>query len=145
MADEPTMTSSRPYLIRALYEWIVDNGMTPLILVDATLTGVEVPQAFVENGRIILNISMTAVQGLELGNVFVSFNGRFSGAAQEVIIPVNAIQAIYASETSAGMMFPDEDDDKPPVRQDDSTDGSSNNGDDDNTATGDRSHLRVIK
>lgn len=144
MSETRSMTSSRPYLIRALYEWIVDNGMTPLILVDATVAGVEVPQAFVENGRIILNISMTAVQGLELGDVFVSFSGRFSGAEREVIVPVTAVQAIYARETSAGMMFPDEEQGESVSGNDDSgTDGKDSETDD--GKTGDRSHLRVIK
>lgn len=136
-SETPAMTSSRPYLIRALYEWITDNGMTPLILVDATAPGVEVPQAFVDNGRIILNISMSAVQGLEIGDMFVSFRGRFGGAVQDVIVPVTAVQAIYARETSAGMMFPDE--------EDSASESADEHGGDTDGSAGDRSHLRVIK
>lgn len=136
-SETPAMTSSRPYLIRALYEWITDNGMIPLILVDATAPGVEVPQAFVDNGRIILNISMSAVQGLEIGDIFVSFRGRFGGAAQDVIVPVTAVQAIYARETSAGMMFPDE--------EDSASESADEHGGHTDVSAGDRSHLRVIK
>ena len=144
MAETPTMTSSRPYLIRALHEWIVDNGMTPLILVDATADGVEVPQAFVDNGKIILNVSMTAVQGLELGDTFISFKGRFSGAVQHVVVPVSAVQAIYARETSAGMMFPEEEQDSGATAgEDTATEGQDAATDSD--ASDSRPHLRVIK
>lgn len=143
MTETPTMTSSRPYLIRALHEWIVDNGMTPLILVNADAPGVEVPQAFVEDGKIILNVSMTAVQGLELGETFISFKGRFSGAVQEVVVPVTAVQAIYARETSAGMMFPDEDHAASAATAGEPDSGDDTDADDNNAAS--RSHLRVIK
>lgn len=139
MTETPTMTSSRPYLIRALYEWIVDNGMTSLILVDATADGVEVPQAFVDNGKIILNVSMTAVQGLELGDTFISFKGRFSGAVQHVVVPVSAVQAIYARETSAGMMFPEEDEEPGVTAGEDTADDSEAD------TSSSRPHLRVIK
>ncbi len=143
MTETPTMTSSRPYLIRALHEWIVDNGMTPLILVNANAPGVDVPQAFVEDGKIILNISMTAVQGLELGETFISFKGRFSGAVQEVVVPVTAVQAIYARETSAGMMFPDEDHAAGAVTAGEPDGDAAADADDNNAAS--RSHLRIIK
>jgi len=144
MAETPTMTSSRPYLIRALHEWIVDNGMTPLILVDAMADGVEVPQAFVDNGKIILNVSMTAVQGLELGDTFISFKGRFSGAAQHVVVPVSAVQAIYARETSAGMMFPEEEQDAG-VTPDEDTATEDGEATTESDTSGSRPHLRVIK
>jgi len=88
------MTSSRPYLIRALYEWIVDNGYTPYMLVDTALDVVEVPRAFVENGRIILNISPEATHSLVLGNEAVTFNARFSGTAMDVHVPVVSVLAI---------------------------------------------------
>ena len=108
------MTSSRPYLIRALYEWIVDNGFTPYMLVDTSLEMVEVPRAFVENGRIILNISPEATHSLVLGNEAVTFNARFSGTAMDVYVPVVSVLAIYARENGQGMMFGEQDDTTPP-------------------------------
>ncbi len=108
------MTSSRPYLIRALYEWIVDNGFTPYMLVDTSLDMVEVPRAFVENGRIILNISPEATHSLVLGNEAVTFNARFSGTAMDVYVPVVSVLAIYARENGQGMMFGEQDDTTPP-------------------------------
>jgi len=107
------MTSSRPYLIRALYEWIVDNGFTPYMLVDTALDVVEVPRAFVENGRIILNISPEATHSLVLGNEAVTFNARFSGTAMDVHVPVASVLAIYARENGQGMMFGEQDDTPP--------------------------------
>lgn len=110
------MTSSRPYLIRALHEWVVDNGMTPHILVNAEMEGVSVPHQFIENGKIVLNISPSSVVGLELGNEYVSFNARFSGSPTDIFLPVTAVVAIYARENGQGMVFGE--DDTPP------TDGS---------------------
>lgn len=107
------VTSSRPYLIRALYEWIVDNGFTPYMLVDTSQERVEVPSSFVENGRIILNISPEATHSLVLGNDAVTFNARFSGKAMDVHVPVASVLAIYARENGQGMMFGDQDDTPP--------------------------------
>jgi stringent starvation protein B len=103
------MTSNRPYLIRAIYEWIVDNGMTPHLLVNATLNGVVVPTQYVEEGRIVLNVGPTAVKGLELGNDWISFNARFRGTAMDVFVPPVAVLGVYARENGQGMLFPDED------------------------------------
>lgn len=102
------MTSSRPYLIRALYQWIVDNGMTPYILVDANSEGVVVPSEFVQDGKIVLNIAPMAVQSLILADDYVSFNARFSGRSMDLSIAVSAVQAIYAKENGQGMMFGEE-------------------------------------
>jgi stringent starvation protein B len=107
-ASATGMTSNRPYLIRAMYEWISDNGMTPYLLVDATLPEVEVPRQAVKDGRVVLNIAGQAVAGLELGNHVVRFMARFSGVSQSVQFPVAAVQAIYAQETGQGMMLPQE-------------------------------------
>jgi stringent starvation protein B len=109
------MTSSRPYLLRAIYEWIVDNGMTPQIVVDTTAAGVEVPRQYNENEKLILNIHPNAVKDLDLGQESVSFSARFSGAPFQVFIPVNAVKAVYAKENGKGLVFneePDEGDDK---------------------------------
>ena len=82
------MNSSRPYIIRAIYEWIVDNDCTPHLLVDVEVDGVEVPQAYVSDGQIVLNISPTAVVGLDMSNEYVAFNGRFGGVATDIIVPI---------------------------------------------------------
>jgi stringent starvation protein B len=102
------MTSNRPYLIRALYEWITDNGMTPYVIVDATRGGVQVPSEYVEEGRIVLNVGPTAVQGLSMTNQAIDFSARFGGHARHVHLPPDAVMGIYAQETSQGMLFPEE-------------------------------------
>ena len=102
------MTSTRPYLIRALYEWIEDNGLTPHILVDATAPGVIVPKQHVREGQIVLNINQAAVRDLRLGNDWIEFSARFGGVARAVQIPVPAVQAIYARENGQGMAFGDD-------------------------------------
>ncbi len=109
-------TSSRPYFIRAVYEWLADNSLTPHIMVNANLPGVEVPRDFITDGKIALNISMTAVSGLELTNIAVTFQAQFKGIVENIYIPVMAVEAIYASENGQGMEFDDEDvnNDPPP-------------------------------
>lgn len=102
------MNSSRPYLIRALYEWIIDNNMTPYILVNAMAEGARVPEQFIEDGKIILNISPNATQELILGNQFIEFSARFSGAGMMVSVPSMSVLAIYARENGQGMMFSEE-------------------------------------
>ncbi|WP_372863512.1 ClpXP protease specificity-enhancing factor [Spongiibacter sp.] len=99
------MSSSRPYMIRAIYEWVVDNDCTPYILVNAMLEGVEVPQQFVQDGQIVLNISPSAVVGLDVGNDELGFRGRFGGVAQDIRVPVGAVLGIYARENGQGMLF----------------------------------------
>jgi stringent starvation protein B len=106
MSDAVAMSSNRPYLLRALYEWINDNGLTPYILVDATHAQVRVPSSTVKDGKVVLNIAMRAVQGLEMGNDALSFSARFAGVSQFLYIPVAAVIAIYAQETGQGMMLP---------------------------------------
>lgn len=108
MEDESPMTSHRPYLLRALYEWIADNGMTPHLLVDATRPGVHVPQQAVKEGRIVLNVAQRAVSALEMSNEMISFSARFGGVSQSVSVPVGAVLAIYARETGQGMALPDD-------------------------------------
>jgi stringent starvation protein B len=102
------MTPTRPYLIRAFYDWIVDNGFTPYMLVDAGVAGVIVPTQFVQEGKIVLNLSPTAVRNLDLGNQEVRFGARFSGVAMEVRVPPAAVLGIYAHENGRGMLFPAE-------------------------------------
>ncbi len=102
------MTSNRPYLIRALFEWILDNHMTPHLLVDATHPQANVPRKFVEEGRIVLNISPSAIHGLVLGNDSISFSARFSGVPAQVELPPQAVLGLYARENGHGMIFPQE-------------------------------------
>jgi len=102
------MTTSRPYLVRAINEWILDNEMTPHLLVDIEGDGVDVPAQQGQNGKIVLNISPAAVEGLNLGNDAVSFRARFGGIATEVYVPVDAVLAIYAKENGRGMVFSDD-------------------------------------
>ncbi|MEJ2631596.1 MAG: ClpXP protease specificity-enhancing factor [Acidihalobacter sp.] len=108
------MTSSRPYLIRAIYEWVVDNAQTPYLLVDAADENVQVPREYVQDGRIVLNVSPGAVEGLDLGNDYVSFNARFGGSPREVMVPVHRVMAVYSRENGQGMMFAEEDEPEPP-------------------------------
>ncbi|NNJ77912.1 MAG: ClpXP protease specificity-enhancing factor, partial [Xanthomonadales bacterium] len=103
------MTPNRPYLLRALYDWIGDNDMTPHILVDAGFPGVEVPDQAVQKGKVILNIDQAAVRDLQLGNDWLTFSARFSGRSFNVSVPVEAVLAIYSKENGQGMMFAQED------------------------------------
>ncbi len=131
------MTSSRPYLLRALYEWILDNDCTPYIVVNAQLDGVLVPQEYVKDGQIILNISPTAVQGLQMLNEEIEFNGRFAGVPMPVHVPIGAVMGIYARENGQGMVFESE---KPsPEPPPDAPEGG------DGKQSGNRPSLRVVK
>ena len=106
--DSLQMSSQRPYLLRALYEWIADNGMTPHVLVNAAMPRVRVPLHAVKEGRIVLNIAERAVAKLELGNELLRFTARFAGVSQTVSVPLEAVIAIYARETGQGMALPEE-------------------------------------
>lgn len=103
------MTPRRPYVLRAFYDWLVDNELTPHLVVEADMPGVRVPEQFVQNGQIILNVAPRAVGHLEMGNEAVTFSARFGGKPHSVIVPLYAIQAIYARENGAGTMFEPED------------------------------------
>ncbi|CAE6884169.1 hypothetical protein ACOMICROBIO_FLGHMIGD_00422 [Vibrio sp. B1FLJ16] len=103
--DIAKMTARRPYMLRAFYDWLVDNDLTPHLVVDATMPGVRVPVEFIQDGQIILNIAPRAVGNLELGNDAITFHARFSGRPHSVIVPMYAVQAIYARENGAGTMF----------------------------------------
>jgi stringent starvation protein B len=105
----------RPYLLRAMHEWILDSGCTPHIVVDASVAGVEVPRQYVQDGKIVLNVGPSATAGLVLGNDEVSFSGRFGGTSMAVRVPVAAILAVYARETGQGMIFSEEGAPPPPA------------------------------
>ena len=138
------MTSHRPYLLRALYEWIADNGMTPHLLVDAAQPGVQVPSHAVKDGKVVLNIAARAVATLELGNEEVRFTARFGGISYPVVVPVSAVLAIYARETGQGMALPDDHlatggpEDEPPAPPEDGGDAPA-------PPRRGAPHLRVVK
>lgn len=106
--SDPRMSSNRPYLLRAVYQWISDNGLTPYLLVDARQPRVRVPVHTIKDGQVVLNIAMRAVSELELANDAVRFMARFGGASHQVLVPIAAVLAIYAHENGQGMMFPPE-------------------------------------
>ena len=127
------MTPNRPYLLRALYDWIGDNQMTPHILVDAGAPGVEVPDQAVQKGKVILNIDQSAVRDLNLGNEWLTFSARFSGRPFHVSVPVDAVLAIYSKENGQGMMFAQDESSRAPVD------------DQDDPPPPPRSHLKIVK
>ena len=139
-APNPGMTSNRPYLIRAIYDWISDNGMTPYLLVDAGHADVDVPRNSVKDGRVVLNVAAQAVANLELGNEWIRFMARFSGKSQALQFPVQAVQAIYAQETGQGMMLPQDEPGDDLQRPDPAPPGNGNGNDGPK-----RPHLRVVK
>ena len=125
------MNSSRPYFLRALHEWIVDNALTPHLMIDATIPGVVVPEQHIKDGKIVLNVSPQAVVGLSLTNDWVTFDARFSGVTRNIRLPMASITAIYALENGRGMVFEEEEfDDVPPPEQ---------------TPSGGRPSLKVVK
>lgn len=132
--SKSSMTSSRPYLVRALYDWIVDNDLTPYLVVNARAEGVSVPQQYVnKDGQIILNIAPRAVSGMQLGNQAIEFSARFGGIPTNIYIPVYAVMGVYARENGQGMMF---DPETPPSP---SPDDSGDSGGDK------RPSLRIVK
>ncbi|HJT99499.1 MAG TPA: ClpXP protease specificity-enhancing factor [Rhodanobacteraceae bacterium] len=134
MTSPAAMTSNRPYLLRALYEWINDNGLTPYILVDATNPGVRVPPGAAKDGKVVLNIAARAVTQFEITNERIRFLARFGGVSQAVEIPMTGVLAIYAQENGQGMMFSAENaPPEPPPAATKSDDATK------------RPHLRVVK
>jgi stringent starvation protein B len=100
------MTSSKPYMVRALYEWILDNDTTPYILVDTSSDQVLIPAGIANDGKVVLNLAPQAIQNLEMTNDHVSFSARFNGVAEDIYCPIASLMAIYARENGEGMMFP---------------------------------------
>ncbi len=104
------LTSVRPYLLRAFYDWILDNALTPHLLVNATVSGVIVPQQYVKDGKIVLNVAPSAVRSFKMDNSGVEFSARFGGNPFNISVPVVAVEAIYSKENGKGMVFPPDDD-----------------------------------
>lgn len=117
MADSkpPAMSSSKSYLVNALYQWIVDNHCTPYVLVDAYAANVEVPQDYVKDGQIVLNIAPSAIGDLLIDKKGVSFNARFGGIPMDIFAPMQSVLGIYARENGQGMMFEPEIETSPPT------------------------------
>jgi stringent starvation protein B len=135
-----TLASQRPYLLRAMYEWMTDCGQTPHLVVNATVDGVDVPRQHIKDDKIILNVSSQAVKNLSLGNDLICFEARFAGAPFQISLPVSAIQGIYARETSKGMVFQDD------VAEDSSGGDDPGNGDGNGNGGKPRGpHLKVVK
>ncbi len=105
MINAPDTSSTRPYLVRAIYEWCTDNGLTPYVAV-AVDDSVQVPREFVRNDEIVLNVSIDATSALKLGNEFIEFKARFAGTPREIMVPIERVMAIYAKENGQGMSFP---------------------------------------
>ena len=113
-----SMTPSQPYLVRAIYEWIVDNALTPYVLVNAEHDATHVPRQYVENGKIVLNLGPIAVNELDMANDYITFNARFGGKAMDVSFPVSSVLAIYAKENGQGMVFNESEGENPPPEPD---------------------------
>lgn len=108
MSMEPTMTPSRPYLLRAFFDWLLDNDLTPHLVVNVNIPHVQVPLQYAQDGQIVLNIAPRAVMQFHMDNDAVSFSARFGGVSQQVYIPMAAILAIHARENGVGTLFPPE-------------------------------------
>lgn len=137
--DEP-MIPNRPYLLRALHEWIVDNQMTPHILVNALVDNIKVPPSTIRNGKVVLNVDPDAVRALSITNTHLTCSARFNGQAQQLYVPIEAVLAIYARENGRGMMFADE-----AGFADSFGDPPEFDGDKKQHPEKDRSHLQVVK
>ncbi|WP_295551380.1 ClpXP protease specificity-enhancing factor [Limnohabitans sp. Rim8] len=109
MISNTDLPSTRPYLIRALYDWCSENGFTPYVAVKVD-NSVQVPREYVQGGEIVLNVSMDATSSLKLGNDFIEFKARFGGKPREIMVPIHRVMAIYARENGQGMAFPVNDD-----------------------------------
>jgi len=118
------MTPSRPYLLRAIHEWIIDNDLTPHILVDASVPGAVVPMQYVEDGKIVFNVAPRAVNTLQMRNDAVEFEARFGGNPMHVYIPIGAVLAVYARENGKGMIFSDEEGTEPTPPDDGTPEGN---------------------
>lgn len=105
MSDIPSTTPTRPYMVRAIYQWIEDNALTPYLMVDATAENVQIPTEYVQDGRIVLNIASRATGNMNMANDFIHFSARFGGVSQEIWVPLQAVIGIYARENSQGMFF----------------------------------------
>ena len=138
------MSSTKPYLIRAIHEWATDSNYTPQILVSESVEGVKVPQNHVKDGHIVFNVHDNAVQQLNLGNEIISFSARFSGQAMNIEVPIDAVMAIYARENGQGIFFQEDQQSPPPEPQTD-TQTKTPVSSQENIAPASKSHLKLVK
>lgn len=136
------MTSTRPYLIRAFYDWICDNQFTPYLVINAEFSGVVVPKEYVQGGQIVLNIAPMVVTALDLGNEWILFDARFSGKLCHIAVPVRAIMAIYAKENGQGIVFSEEEEEGDDTSQSEPTPTDKSAPKDKSKS---RAKLRIIK
>jgi stringent starvation protein B len=130
----PSVPPKRPYLLRAMHEWVTDSQHTPHVIINAERPGVVVPRPFVKDGKIVLNLSLTATQNLSLGNEWIEFGARFAGVVHFIRVPIAAVLGIYARETGEGMVFSDQDlGPEPPPQPSAEEDGTR------------RAHLKLVK
>ena len=139
------MHSNRPYLLKAFFDWIVDNQCTPYVIVDANYIGVEVPQEFVNDGQIVLNIAPRAVTNFEMNNEAVYFSTRFGGMPVDLYLPLFSITRIYAQENGKGMMFEPDETEEPPPPLKSSKSNQQSNIDDQKASAKPKPALRVVK
>ncbi len=145
-SKQPEMSSSKSYLVQALYQWIVDNRCSPYVLVNAYARGVEVPQDYVKDGQIVLNIAPSAVRDLQIDQQSIFFNARFGGIPMDIYAPMSAVLGIYARENGQGMMFEPESDDEGPEPPEDPGRGPKLVSDNKVEPSGqDKPSLRVVK
>lgn len=150
MTKPQGMSSNRPYMLRAMYDWINDNDMSPYLLVNARVPGVRVPAHVIADGQVVLNVAARAVGALDLGNEWIRFDARFGGVSHRIEVPIGALLAVYAKESGQGMMFPAEDatsgdagvagDAAPAI-----TEGAGSAGESGKPAPKRGAHLRVVK
>jgi stringent starvation protein B len=134
-------TQQRPYFIRAMHEWMVDNGLTPHVVVDASHDGLTIPREYVENGKLVLNLSLTATRNLVIGNEYAELEARFGGVPRQLVIPMGAIIGIYARETGQGMVFTDD----ASASETSGEDSPSSPPDGDGPGRGKRPSLKVVR
>ncbi len=139
------MKSNRPYLLRALYDWICNNHLTPYLLVDASGDDLSIPFDFVEDNKIVLNISPSAVRDLDLSNDYINFKARFSGQSMNVYFPIEAVLAIYANENGRGMIFQDEEQEVKTAKETVSNSEAKDPKEKKEVKKKDRSHLKIVK
>ena len=145
MTTNAAMTPFRPHLLRAFYDWLVANGLTPHLVVDAEYPGVKVPRQYVKDGQIVLNINPSAVGNLQLGDLEISFSARFGGSPFAVRVPIGAANAIYARENGAGTVFNEEPALSATLAQDSAPMDSTPDDEPPPPPTRGASHLKVVK
>ncbi len=140
------MTSTKPYLVRAIHEWALDNNLTPQILVSDSVEGVKVPQNYIKDGHIVFNIHINAVKDLNLTNEWIFFSARFAGKAMDIEVPIDAVLAIYARENGQGIFFQDEEPSPPPEEKSKSVTDNKDTADPKPQKSKDsKSHLKLVK